>query len=107
MVLHVLLTMREEPKKKNSCFRVKNKKIILESTKGIKPNEEIYADYGPDYWPRNRYKNKKQEFVLFFPKKQKQSFEKKWLNKKGVFTKERKDKEGVFTRGEKDKEEEI
>ena len=56
MVLHVLLTMREEPKKKNSCFRVKNKKIILESTKGIKPNEEIYADYGPDYWPRNRYK---------------------------------------------------
>ena len=47
---------RGTTKKKNSCFRVKNKKITLESTKGIKPNEEIYADYGPDYWPRQQYK---------------------------------------------------
>ena len=54
MVRPVLLMMCEE--QKNSCFRVKNKKIILESTKGIKPNEETYADYGPDYWPRSHYK---------------------------------------------------
>ena len=42
--------------KNNSCFRVKNKKITLETTKSIKPNEEIYADYGDDYWPRQQYK---------------------------------------------------
>ena len=42
--------------KNNSCFRVKNKKITLESTKSIKPNQEIYADYGGDYWPKHMYK---------------------------------------------------
>ena len=56
---------QEEREKKNSCFRVKNKKIILESTKGIKPNEEIYADYGPDYWPRSY---KKKIFYFIFSK---------------------------------------
>ena len=45
--------------KNNPCFRVKNKKIILESTKGIKPNEEIYPDYGNEYWPRSYYRKKK------------------------------------------------
>ena len=45
--------MTQEEQKKYSCFGVKNKKIILESTKGIKPHEEIYADYGSDYWPRS------------------------------------------------------
>ena len=39
--------------------------------KGIKPNEEIYADYGADYWPRSYYKKKK----FFF-------FQKKWVIKK-------------------------
>ena len=43
-------------KNKNSCFRVKNRKIILETTKAIKPHKEIYADYGSDYWPRSYYK---------------------------------------------------
>ena len=58
-----LLMMQE---KNNSCFRVKNRKIILETTKAIKPHEEIYADYGSDYWPRSYYKKKQ---VKFFSKK--------------------------------------
>ena len=53
---HGLLMTLEGQKKKNYCFRVKNKKISLESTKSIKPNQEIYADYGGDYWPKHMYK---------------------------------------------------
>ena len=60
----------------NSCFRVKNRKIILETTKAIKPQKEIYADYGSDYWPRSYYKKKQVKFLskkkinfcLFFSK---------------------------------------
>ena len=46
--------------KNNSCFRrtTKNKKYFtLQSTQRIKPNQEIHADYGRDYWPREYYKN--------------------------------------------------
>ena len=61
-----LLMMQEEQGGGNYCFRVKNRKIILETTKAIKPHEEIYADYGSDYWPRSYYKKKQ---VKFFSKK--------------------------------------
>ena len=56
-------------KKNNSCFRVKDKKIFLQSTAGIKPDKEIFADYGPEYWPRSYYRKKKKNFILFFSKK--------------------------------------
>ena len=45
--------------KNNSCFRVKDKKIFLQSTTGIKPHQEIFADYGGDYWPLSQYRKKK------------------------------------------------
>ena len=51
--------------KNNSCFRgtTKNKKYFtLQSTQRIKPNQEIYADYGRDYWPRGYFKKE----LIFF-----------------------------------------
>ena len=53
------MTRVEQEKKNNSCFRVKDKKIFLQSTAGIKPDKEIFADYGPEYWPRSYYRKKK------------------------------------------------
>ena len=64
--------MMHEEQKNNSCFTVKNKKIILESTKGIKPNEEIYADYGCDYWPCV-YRGKKRQRGGILRKRQRQT----------------------------------
>ena len=47
--LKIILVLEEQQKIK--------KYFTLQSTQRIKPNQEIHADYGRDYWPREYYKN--------------------------------------------------
>ena len=83
----------------------------METTKAIKPHEEIYADYGSDYSPCSYYKKKTSKiflkekdtfFVCFFlkrmvKKKQKGGYYKGKKDKEVEFTKEIKDKGGNIT----------
>ena len=72
----------------------------METTKAIKPHEEIYADYGSDYSPCSYYKKKTSKiflkekdtfFVCFFLKRMV-----KKKQKGGYYTGEKRQRGGIY-----------
>ncbi len=45
----------------NSVYVEKDSKVFIQSKKDIKPGEEIFVDYGKEYWDAMRYNKKLEE----------------------------------------------